>query len=87
MQTLRAQSPPRAAWPKHERVPAGVCLRVCACTYVQRGGAPLVVGGTGLYLKWFVYGKGKGPKASPEVEAQVKAAIQQVRLRTACGHT
>ena len=64
-----------------------VCLRVCACTCVQRGGAPLVVGGTGLYLKWFVYGKGKGPKASPEVEAQVKAAIQQVRLRTACGHT
>lgn len=34
-----------------------------------------MAGGTGLYLKWYVSGKGKGPKATPQVEAHVKEAI------------
>ncbi|KAG2493534.1 hypothetical protein HYH03_008348 [Edaphochlamys debaryana] len=43
---------------------------------VRRGGVPLVVGGTGLYLRWFVIGKGGAPPATPEAEARVRAAME-----------
>lgn len=41
----------------------------------QRGNVPLVVGGTGLYLRWFVVGKGGAPRATPEALAAVSAAM------------
>ncbi|KAK9088973.1 hypothetical protein Scep_028055 [Stephania cephalantha] len=36
---------------------------------------PIVVGGTGLYLRWYVYGKPEVPKASPEVASEVYSEI------------
>ncbi|GLU15403.1 hypothetical protein SLE2022_318980 [Rubroshorea leprosula] len=39
------------------------------------GHVPIVTGGTGLYLRWFVYGKPDVPKASTEIAAKVHAEI------------
>ncbi|KXZ50970.1 hypothetical protein GPECTOR_14g213 [Gonium pectorale] len=41
-----------------------------------RGSTPLVVGGTGLYLRWFVVGKGGAPRATPEALRAVQQAMQ-----------
>nr|AAM63091.1 IPP transferase-like protein [Arabidopsis thaliana] len=37
---------------------------------LNRGRVPIVTGGTGLYLRWFMYGKPDVPKPSPEVIAE-----------------
>ncbi|KAL1189162.1 tRNA dimethylallyltransferase 9 [Cardamine amara subsp. amara] len=37
---------------------------------LNRGRVPIVTGGTGLYLRWFIYGKPAVPKPSPEVIAE-----------------
>ncbi|GAA0162391.1 RNA processing factor [Lithospermum erythrorhizon] len=38
---------------------------------LDRGRVPIVAGGTGLYLRWFMYGKPDVPKASREITSQV----------------
>ncbi|KFK26250.1 hypothetical protein AALP_AA8G222700 [Arabis alpina] len=38
---------------------------------LSRGRVPIVTGGTGLYLRWFIYGKPDVPKPSPEVISEV----------------
>ncbi|GLI64936.1 hypothetical protein VaNZ11_008337, partial [Volvox africanus] len=52
------------------------CARPVLEDIVRRGGVPLVVGGTGLYLRWLVVGKGGAPKAKPEILAAVEAALK-----------
>ncbi|GLU15347.1 hypothetical protein SLE2022_318450 [Rubroshorea leprosula] len=42
---------------------------------LDSGHVPIVTGGTGLYLRWFVYGKPDVPKASTEIAAKVYAEI------------
>ncbi|KAK9674178.1 hypothetical protein RND81_12G216400 [Saponaria officinalis] len=42
---------------------------------LDRGRVPIITGGTGLYLRWFVYGKPDVPKASPEISSQVYAEL------------
>lgn len=39
---------------------------------------PIVVGGTGFYLRWFTHGKAQGPKTTPEAIAHVQQALKQV---------
>eukprot|EP00959_Pyramimonas_sp_CCMP1952_P342201 7169341-Pyramimonas_sp.AAC.1 len=41
----------------------------------QRGKAPVVVGGTGLYLRWFVHGKPGTPKKAPDTRERAAAAV------------
>ncbi|XP_073029013.1 tRNA dimethylallyltransferase 9 [Primulina eburnea] len=36
---------------------------------------PIVSGGTGLYLRWFIYGKPNVPKASPEIASEVHSEL------------
>ncbi|XP_038897358.1 tRNA dimethylallyltransferase 9 isoform X2 [Benincasa hispida] len=38
---------------------------------LDNGRVPIVSGGTGLYLRWFMYGKPNVPKASPDIAAEV----------------
>ena len=45
---------------------------------LQRGRVPIVVGGTGFYLRWFTHGKAQGPRATPEAVEAVKLALQKV---------
>ncbi|GLT51642.1 hypothetical protein SLA2020_250390 [Shorea laevis] len=42
---------------------------------LDSGHVPIVTGGTGLYLRWFVYGKPDVLKASTEIAAKVHAGI------------
>ncbi|XP_023636458.1 tRNA dimethylallyltransferase 9 isoform X2 [Capsella rubella] len=42
---------------------------------LNRGRVPIVTGGTGLYLRWFIYGKPDVPRPSPEVIAEVNDMI------------
>uniref|UniRef100_A0A1J3IP42 tRNA dimethylallyltransferase n=1 Tax=Noccaea caerulescens TaxID=107243 RepID=A0A1J3IP42_NOCCA len=39
---------------------------------LSRGRVPIVTGGTGLYLRWFIYGKPDVPKPSQEVISEVQ---------------
>jgi len=41
-----------------------------------RGKTPIVVGGTGLYLRWLTQGRPNTPVATPESEAVVKRALR-----------
>lgn len=43
------------------------------------GRVPIVTGGTGLYLRWFIYGKPDVPKASREVSSQVCSELMQLQ--------
>lgn len=51
-------------------LPLVVCL-------LQRGKVPIVAGGTGFYLRWFVYGKPSTPASSPESAAKALELIGQ----------
>lgn len=42
---------------------------------LNRGGVPIVTGGTGLYLRWFIYGKPDVPKASPAISLEVESEL------------
>lgn len=69
--------------PSKRRVSERGPSRPLACLHsgddTQRGKVPIVVGGTGLYLRFLVAGKVAGPgPAPPEVVARVKAALAQV---------
>jgi hypothetical protein len=62
--------------------PHDVCFNATAdVSCLQRGKVPIVVGGTGFYLRWFMQGKAQGPRTTPEAAAAVKAALKQVLLQ------
>ncbi|KAF3442436.1 hypothetical protein FNV43_RR16352 [Rhamnella rubrinervis] len=42
---------------------------------LDSGRVPIVTGGTGLYLRWFIYGKPDVPKASLEIASEVYAEL------------
>ncbi|XP_065861995.1 tRNA dimethylallyltransferase 9 isoform X2 [Euphorbia lathyris] len=46
---------------------------------LDNGHVPIVVGGTGLYLRWFVYGKPDVPKASPEVASEANSELAELQ--------
>lgn len=43
---------------------------------LKKGRVPIVTGGTGLYLRWFIYGKPDVPTASREIASQVYAELE-----------
>lgn len=45
---------------------------------LQRGRVPIVVGGTGLYLRWLVHGRPQTPKSEPMMAARAQEALHQV---------
>lgn len=49
----------------------------------QRGRTPVVVGGTGFYLRWFIWGKPDTPPSTPASEAAASARLDQVGARAA----
>ncbi|GAX75196.1 hypothetical protein CEUSTIGMA_g2640.t1 [Chlamydomonas eustigma] len=51
--------------------------RAAARDIIARGKVPIVVGGTGFYLRWFMQGKAQGPRTTPEAAQAVKAALVQ----------
>ncbi|KAL2652879.1 hypothetical protein R1flu_021007 [Riccia fluitans] len=57
--------------------------RAAADSVLARGHVPIVVGGTGLYLRWFLNGKPDTPKPTAEQAAAVDAEI--AALQSACG--
>ncbi|CAL5403056.1 unnamed protein product [Camellia sinensis] len=42
---------------------------------LNNGRVPVVTGGTGLYLRWYIYGKPDVPKASPEITSEVYSKL------------
>ncbi|XP_050247758.1 tRNA dimethylallyltransferase 9 isoform X1 [Quercus robur] len=46
---------------------------------LDTGRVPIVVGGTGLYLRWFIYGKPDVPKASPEIASEVYSELADLQ--------
>lgn len=52
---------------------------------LSRGATPIVVGGTGFYLRTFMCGKPRGGKAPPAVEARVTDIIVEAMLMTVAG--
>lgn len=48
------------------------------CPTAQRGKTPIVVGGTGFYLRWFILGKPATPGATPASEAAARERLDQV---------
>ncbi|KAK4398327.1 tRNA dimethylallyltransferase 9 [Sesamum angolense] len=46
---------------------------------LSRGRVPVVTGGTGLYLRWFIYGKPDVPKASPEITSEVHSELADLQ--------
>jgi tRNA dimethylallyltransferase len=49
----------------------------------QRGKVPIVVGGTGFYLRWFILGRPTTPPSSPEAAAKALQLIGQAWVRAA----
>lgn len=45
---------------------------------LTRGGVPVVVGGTMMYVRWFVYGPPATPKAPEEARARMEEALKEV---------
>ncbi len=69
-----------------------VCIHAVACHHatlklvlVQRGNVPIVVGGTGLYLRWLVHGRPRTPKSEPMMAARAQQALDQVLTVPPCG--
>ncbi|KAF7836663.1 tRNA dimethylallyltransferase 9 isoform X1 [Senna tora] len=46
---------------------------------LDNGRVPIVVGGTGLYLRWFIYGKPDVPKASPDITSEVYSELGELQ--------
>ncbi|KAI4322998.1 hypothetical protein L6164_022642 [Bauhinia variegata] len=46
---------------------------------LDNGRVPIVVGGTGLYLRWYMYGKPDVPKASPEITSEVYSELAELQ--------
>lgn len=49
--------------------------------YTQRGKTPIVAGGTGFYLRWFIYGKPRTPRSTPEGTAAAQETLDQAHPR------
>nr|XP_043628028.1 tRNA dimethylallyltransferase 9 [Erigeron canadensis] len=49
--------------------------RQAAKDILSRGRVPIVTGGTGLYLRWFIYGKPDVPKATREISLEVHSEL------------
>lgn len=52
--------------------------RAAAADIISRGKVPIVVGGTGFYLRWFIFGKAYTPASNPETGEKVQQLLQQV---------
>jgi tRNA A37 N6-isopentenylltransferase MiaA len=50
---------------------------------LQRGKVPIVAGGTGFYLRWFIHGRPSTPASNPEAAAQALELIGQVWVQAA----
>ncbi|KAJ4847165.1 tRNA dimethylallyltransferase 9 [Turnera subulata] len=48
---------------------------------LNRGRVPIVAGGTGLYLRWFIYGKPDVPKATPEIASEVYSELAELQKK------
>ena len=48
---------------------------------VSRGKTPIVVGGTGMYLRWLIDGKPSTPPSEPEAAARAKEAVRAAAER------
>uniref|UniRef100_A0A803LVN7 Uncharacterized protein n=1 Tax=Chenopodium quinoa TaxID=63459 RepID=A0A803LVN7_CHEQI len=46
---------------------------------LNKGHVPIITGGTGLYLRWFIYGKPDVPIASPNISSQVWAELENYK--------
>ncbi|CAA7396030.1 unnamed protein product [Spirodela intermedia] len=46
---------------------------------LERGGVPIVVGGTGLYLRWYIYGKPDVPVATKEISGEASSQIMHLQ--------
>jgi tRNA dimethylallyltransferase len=46
---------------------------------LDRGRVPVVAGGTGLYLRWFMYGKPDVPRSSVEIASSVRSELAGLR--------
>ncbi|XP_061349655.1 tRNA dimethylallyltransferase 9 isoform X2 [Gastrolobium bilobum] len=46
---------------------------------LDNGRVPIVVGGTGLYLRWLIYGKPDVPIASPEITSEVDLELADLQ--------
>ena len=65
----------------HQDFSAGdffVLARAAAEDILRRGKTPIVVGGTGLYLRWFIHGRPTTPRSSPASEAVASQRLEQV---------
>ncbi|XP_047096434.1 tRNA dimethylallyltransferase 9-like [Lolium rigidum] len=50
---------------------------------LDRGRVPVVAGGTGLYLRWFMYGKPDVPRSSVEISSSVRSELAGLRWEDA----
>lgn len=46
---------------------------------LHRGHVPIVVGGSGLYLRWYLYGKPDVPETSPEIVSDVNSELRTLQ--------
>ncbi|XP_052178285.1 tRNA dimethylallyltransferase 9 isoform X2 [Diospyros lotus] len=46
---------------------------------LDKGRVPIVTGGTGLYLRWYIYGKPDVPKSSPEITSEVYSELADLQ--------
>ncbi|KAL4419077.1 hypothetical protein ABPG77_002218 [Micractinium sp. CCAP 211/92] len=60
-----------------------VAARRAAEDILQRGKVPIVVGGTGFYLRWFIHGKPNTPVATAASEAAAAARLEQAYAEAA----
>ena len=59
---------------------------VCVAGAAQRGKVPIVVGGTGFYLRWFVHGKPQTPTSTPESAQRVFDMLAKVCGEPSAAH-
>lgn len=48
--------------------------------HAQRGRTPIIVGGTGFYLRWFIYGKPMTPVSTETTSAAAQSRLDKVCL-------
>ncbi|KAK9829894.1 hypothetical protein WJX72_008519 [[Myrmecia] bisecta] len=66
--------------PPHKEFSAGDFYRLARQAtrqVLQRGRTPIVVGGTGFYLRWFVHGPPATPKSDEEGAVKAQSLLQQ----------
>eukprot|EP01018_Ginkgo_biloba_P000811 Gb_23529 [translate_table: standard] len=55
--------------------------REATANVLDKGHVPIVVGGTGLYLRWYLYGKPNVPKASYEIATEVDSELAMLQSK------